>query len=145
MDVSEQIKSFGEFIEQNYHDKLLEDTRLGNEFLVLDFIKLSRFNPELADVLLEQPEDTLKAAELAVLNSVIPLLLEVAMVLNVVLRGKAGKPTLDQNMVDVTKRLYQLVTKLLKSQQSDVLEDDWGAVWEDFRRCELNIGDSLRN
>lgn len=65
MDVSEQIKKFEEFIEQNYHDVLLEQIRTGHDFLVLDFSKLSRFDPDLADILLEQPEEVSKAAEIS--------------------------------------------------------------------------------
>ena len=72
MDVSQQIRKFEEFIEQNYHADLLEKIRLGDEFIALDFLKLSRFDPEIADILLDQPEETIKAAELAVLNFDLP-------------------------------------------------------------------------
>ncbi len=66
MDVEEQIKIFREFIEGNCYPQLLEAVRKGQTFLVLDFSELIKFNPELAEEILESPEDLLKAAELAV-------------------------------------------------------------------------------
>lgn len=72
MDVSEQIKRFEQFIEQNYHIELLEAVSIGADFLVVDFAKLSRFDPELADILLDQPEEVIKAFEIAVKNLDIP-------------------------------------------------------------------------
>ncbi len=72
MDTSEQIKKFYEFIEINYLPELMEQVRKGHNFLVIDFAKLAKFDPELADILLDQPEEVLKAAELAVLNFDLP-------------------------------------------------------------------------
>ncbi len=66
MEVDEQIKIFREFIEQNYYPQLLEAVRKGNIFLVLDFAELIRFNTELAEEMLEDPENILKAGELTV-------------------------------------------------------------------------------
>ncbi len=66
MEVGEQIKVFKEFIERNYEPQLLETVRKGNSFLILDFFELTKFNPGLAEELLESPEEILKAAELAV-------------------------------------------------------------------------------
>jgi len=66
MDAAEQIKRFYEFLEKNYHDNLFETIRKGKNFFVIDFQELSRFDPELAEELLEQPEETIKAAEIAV-------------------------------------------------------------------------------
>lgn len=66
MEVEEQIKIFREFIEQNYYPQLLEAVRKGNIFLVLDFAKLIGFNTELAEEMLEDPENILKAGEFAV-------------------------------------------------------------------------------
>jgi len=68
MDVSEQIKRFEQFVEQNYHLDLLEAINSGHNFLVIDFANLSKFDPELADLLLDQPEEVLKAFEIAVKN-----------------------------------------------------------------------------
>ncbi|MFA6461526.1 MAG: minichromosome maintenance protein MCM [Candidatus Woesearchaeota archaeon] len=66
MDVDEQIKVFREFIEHNYHPQLLEAVRKGQNFLVLDFSELIKFNTELTEELSDSPEELLKAAELAV-------------------------------------------------------------------------------
>lgn len=66
MEVQEQIKVFREFIEKFYEASLLETVRKGESFLVLDFFELTKFNPELAEELLERPEELLKAGELAV-------------------------------------------------------------------------------
>ncbi|MBI2102839.1 minichromosome maintenance protein MCM [Candidatus Woesearchaeota archaeon] len=66
MDVDEQIKTFREFIEQNYYPQLLEAVRKGHIFLVLDFAELVRFNTELSEEMLEDPENILKAGELAI-------------------------------------------------------------------------------
>ncbi|MBW2963948.1 minichromosome maintenance protein MCM [Candidatus Woesearchaeota archaeon] len=68
MDVSEQIKRFEQFIEQNYSVDLLEAVGRGNNFIVIDFAILSRFDPELADILLDQPEEVVKAMEIALKN-----------------------------------------------------------------------------
>jgi replicative DNA helicase Mcm len=72
MDVSEQIKRFEQFIEQNYHAALLEGITAGNNFLIADFSVLSKFDPELAELLLDQPEEVLKAFEIAVKNLDVP-------------------------------------------------------------------------
>lgn len=66
MEVDEQIKIFRDFIEQNYYPQLLEAVRKGNNFLILDFLGLIKFNTEITDEILENPEELLKAAELAV-------------------------------------------------------------------------------
>src|SRR3989338_8624418 len=66
MNTEDQIRKFGEFFEKFHYATLLEVVRKGNEFLVVDFSELSRFDPELAEELLEQPEEVLAAAELAI-------------------------------------------------------------------------------
>ncbi len=68
MDPIEQIKKFEEFIESTSYAELLEKDRKGERFIVLDFAELSKFDVELADLLLEQPEEVLKAAEMAIEN-----------------------------------------------------------------------------
>ncbi len=68
MVIVDQIKKFQEFLEDNYLDLLSERTRKGKKFLVVDFSILASFDPELAEALLEEPEDVIKAAELAVEN-----------------------------------------------------------------------------
>jgi replicative DNA helicase Mcm len=66
MEELEQIQKFQKFFEQNYHADLLEKVRKGEKFLTVDFSLLTKFDPELAELLLEQPEDTIKTSELAV-------------------------------------------------------------------------------
>jgi len=66
MEVTEQIRKFEEFFEFNYKNDLLEILRKGQKFIVVDFAELSKFEPVLAELVLDQPEETLKAAELAI-------------------------------------------------------------------------------
>ena len=63
INVIEQIKKFQDFIDNNYYDSLLENVRKGNRFLAVDFLELSKFDPDLAAELLDQPEETIKAIE----------------------------------------------------------------------------------
>src|SRR3989344_928641 len=66
MEVDEQIKTFRDFIEQNYHPHLLEAVRKGESFIKLDFTELLKFNTEIAEELLENPQELLKAGEIAI-------------------------------------------------------------------------------
>jgi replicative DNA helicase Mcm len=66
VEVAEQIQLFKEFIELEYMPVLLERARKGEKYLFIDFSKLSRYNIVLSELLLESPEDVLKAAEMAV-------------------------------------------------------------------------------
>ena len=66
MDAKEQIQKFTEFFEINYHDTLLSIASKGQEFIEVPFPDLAKFDIELADTLLEQPEDVIKAAEYAI-------------------------------------------------------------------------------
>ncbi|HLC51908.1 MAG TPA: minichromosome maintenance protein MCM [Candidatus Nanoarchaeia archaeon] len=72
MDVEEQIKTFREFIEQNYYPQLLEAVRKGEEHLSLDFSELIKFNTEISEEVLDAPEELLKAAEIAVKDFDLP-------------------------------------------------------------------------
>ncbi|MBT3324197.1 minichromosome maintenance protein MCM [archaeon] len=65
LDASEQMEKFQDFVEQSYQKDLHENVSKGYDFLVLDFFELTKFDPRLADQLLEEPEETLKAAEIA--------------------------------------------------------------------------------
>ncbi|MFH1972414.1 MAG: ATP-binding protein [archaeon] len=65
IDASEQIEKFQDFIEQHYQKDLHERLNRGITYIVFDFFKLAEYDPRLADQLLEEPEETLKAAELA--------------------------------------------------------------------------------
>ncbi|MBI1969782.1 minichromosome maintenance protein MCM [Candidatus Woesearchaeota archaeon] len=69
METLEQIRKFQEFIELHYLPFLMERVGRGEHYLVIDFRDLSRYDPTLAELLLEQPEEVIKAAELAVQQS----------------------------------------------------------------------------
>lgn len=66
MDALTLVNKFQEFLEKVYHDELLERVRKGEQSLAVDFAKLAEFNPDIADMLLDQPEEVLKAGELAI-------------------------------------------------------------------------------
>ncbi|MFH2028055.1 MAG: minichromosome maintenance protein MCM [Nanoarchaeota archaeon] len=66
MDANEQINKFKDFIDSNYISKLMQNIRKEKDFLVMDFAELSKFDPELANMLLDQPEEIIKAAEVAI-------------------------------------------------------------------------------
>jgi len=66
INVIEQIKRFQDFIDSNYYNSLLENARKGNRFLLIDFLELSKYDPDLATELLDAPEETIKAIEKAI-------------------------------------------------------------------------------
>lgn len=66
MDASEQIRKFSEYFETRHNVGILEALRTGQKFFLVDFLELSKFNPELADFLLDEPENVIRAAEIAV-------------------------------------------------------------------------------
>jgi len=66
MEAADIITAFTEFITQSYHAEVLEQARKGQTFLIIDFVELSKFNPDMADYLLDTPEEAIKAAELAI-------------------------------------------------------------------------------
>ena len=62
---SEQIKRFQEFLESYYYHQIIENLSKDKKFVVVDFADLSKFDIDLANELLENPEDTIKVIELA--------------------------------------------------------------------------------
>lgn len=66
MDASTLIARIQEFLEKNYYAQLLDKVRKGDKSMSVEFNSLSAFDPELADYLLDQPEEFLKGAEIAV-------------------------------------------------------------------------------
>ena len=64
--VTEQIKIFQDFIDSNLHAKLLEIVRKGEKSITIDFNELAKFSPEISELLLNQPEEILRAFELAI-------------------------------------------------------------------------------
>lgn len=65
MDVNEQIERFKEFIDGHYKSELYDLIKQGKKSIVISFLDLVKFDHELTDELLENPEDTIRAAELA--------------------------------------------------------------------------------
>lgn len=66
MEASDQISLFQEFFELNYQKEILEALQREHKFLVIEFNELSKFNPELSDALIENPDNVIKAAEIAI-------------------------------------------------------------------------------
>ena len=62
---TEQIDRFHDFIGEYYLAKIHNNIRKGDPFLVIDFKELSQADLELAGLLLDQPEDLIKASEIA--------------------------------------------------------------------------------
>lgn len=66
MDAAEEIKRFAEFFEQEYIKELVEIAAKGKHSVGVDFAKLSRFDPAIAEHLLNEPDEAIRAAELGV-------------------------------------------------------------------------------
>ncbi|MEM2131135.1 MAG: minichromosome maintenance protein MCM [Candidatus Woesearchaeota archaeon] len=66
MEASEIIKKFFDFLEKNYLSEISEKAMKGETFLVVDFKLLMEFDPDLANLLLEEPEEVIKGAEYAI-------------------------------------------------------------------------------
>src|SRR3989344_4157043 len=65
MEAQQQIERFQEFIENNYQKELNNIINKGKTSLVMDFRLLAEIDTDLAEDLLDQPEDTIKSAELS--------------------------------------------------------------------------------
>ena len=68
LELQDQIEKYREFFEisEHYNQQLLEQVRKGNPWVDVEFADLARHSPELADLILEQPEETLKAGQMAI-------------------------------------------------------------------------------
>jgi len=64
--INEQIENFKGFIEQYYEKKIHEIASKGISFIHIDFFEIAEYSPELAESLLEDPEDLIKTLELAI-------------------------------------------------------------------------------
>jgi replicative DNA helicase Mcm len=73
MDPVQQIKQFEEFIRLHHHAELLAKVSKGEYYLIINFAQLSQFDPDLANELLEDPEEVIKAAEVAVKEFDLPV------------------------------------------------------------------------
>ena len=66
MDTIEQINILKDFIENQYYAELLEQARKGRNYLIIDFSLLAKFNIEISQALLENPDDILRLFEVAI-------------------------------------------------------------------------------
>jgi replicative DNA helicase Mcm len=73
LDANEQIERFKEFFSNNYEDSLHHLSSRGINVLKVDFSELAKFDPEIADNLLEEPEEIIRAGELAIDSFDLPL------------------------------------------------------------------------
>lgn len=67
MEYSDLLRQFELFFSEIYYKNLLNAAKESGP-VVIDFIDLEKFNPDVADYLLEHPEDCIKAAKEAVSN-----------------------------------------------------------------------------
>jgi replicative DNA helicase Mcm len=65
MDATELIEKLGEFLDLYYKGEIMKIDSHEMESLKIDFMNLVKFDLELSEMLLENPEDTVKACELA--------------------------------------------------------------------------------
>tara|TARA_B100000315_G_scaffold105455_1_gene96685 strand:+ start:46042 stop:48051 length:2010 start_codon:yes stop_codon:yes gene_type:complete len=65
MEAQQQIEKFQEFIENNYEKEIHSVLSKGKKSLVVDFRLLAENDPDLAGDLLDDPENTIKSAELS--------------------------------------------------------------------------------
>jgi len=66
MDSHEQVQKAKDFLDASYEKKIHDLVGKGITTLVVSFHNLIKFDPELADTLLETPEDVIRAFELAI-------------------------------------------------------------------------------
>ena len=66
MDVHEQIGKCKEFLETSYKTQLHDAATKGKKSLIIDFQDIITFSPELADFIIESPEDGVIAMEQAI-------------------------------------------------------------------------------
>jgi replicative DNA helicase Mcm len=66
MEITEQIEKFHEFFEVVYSEPLHAAISKGEKFLVVNFSDLSKYNLDLAQELIENPDDVLRACEISI-------------------------------------------------------------------------------
>lgn len=63
MDATEQVAKFSEFFESLYYKDLLDAIAKGDKYLNIPFTELAKYHIQLAEDLLDDPENTLQAAK----------------------------------------------------------------------------------
>ena len=66
--VEQQLTRLTEFIEEEYQADLLNNVAQGKYTIEIDFGRLASFDPEIAELLLKEPEDVMYATESAIRN-----------------------------------------------------------------------------
>ncbi len=66
METQEQIGEYRKLIEILYYDTLIESVRKGDRYFVMDFNEISKQNINLAEDLIENPEESLKAVSISI-------------------------------------------------------------------------------
>ncbi len=66
LSAAELIDQLKDFLEKQYYAEISEKARKGDKFLVVNFSELTKFNPEIADYMLDEPEECIKATEAAI-------------------------------------------------------------------------------
>lgn len=66
MEAIDQIEKFQEFLEAHYLDSINAAVSKGHKSISVDFFELSKFDPDLTEILLDEPEEVIKAAEMAI-------------------------------------------------------------------------------
>ncbi len=66
LDTVDQIDRFRDFFETHHLEDIHKLVGTGKRALIVDFSALAQFDPDLAEQLLNEPEDTLKSAELSI-------------------------------------------------------------------------------
>ena len=72
MEGAELVLEFGKFFEKNYSKDIMDSFNEVYHTISVDFEKLAKFNIKASEDLLEQPDTTIKAAELAIQNMGLP-------------------------------------------------------------------------
>ncbi len=72
IEVQEQIEQFQEFFQGNYENKMRDILTEGKRSIIIDFKVLSALNIELSELLLNDPENAIKAAEMAITQIFVP-------------------------------------------------------------------------
>ncbi len=126
MEVSEQIEKFKEFIDLNYKEDLQELIRKDKKSIIFDFNLLSKFDPELSELILQEPEEIIKAAELSLENFDVPP------DLNMQVRIKNLPPTQEFRIRDIrSKNINKLISfEAIVRQASDVRPQVTSAKFE---------------
>lgn len=127
MDSYEEVNRFKEFLEEYYLDQLTDNFRTGKNYLIIDFMKLLKFDTDLADHVLDSPEDCLKIAESAVREFEIP---EDMTRFNVRFKNIPETQTLPLGSIRSDKLEKLFIFEGVVRQKSDVLPQTISAKFE---------------